>query len=294
MVKSKTTVMAATTTTLLFLSEGGEARQRSSSPRQQQQTRGRRRRSVSAPASSSRMSLKASSEAVSSATPAAAASAEKTLFGCGTTLSHALHNLSPSTLCLGLDMYCPQLQVCYALPPLSSSSKNVQEELLARQGILEKEWMDRFMTNREELRQERTKVQHGIEEEFVCGLDWDHAVQSVCQENTLDTLSSSSSALILSSVSKSSHPIHYCPSGLSSQCPQDMECYASVSCDSMLQQQQQQESEAIAIEDERSDKNRSSSSLDDASEEKNEDASSVSWFGYHHSSSLWNSISFSS
>lgn len=180
--------------------------------------------------------------------------------------------------------------------------------------------MDQLMKNREEQRQEQLNS-HGNEyEEFVCGLDYDHAVQSVCHPDySLDVSSSSSSVSASSSVFASS-PIH-CLSGMSSQCPQEMECYASVFCDSMLvlqqqqsysvetlpsqkeqqamkkqKQQQEEESEAISIKEERSDKNLSNSSLDDddSTVETNKDAS-VSWFGYaNYHSSLWNSISFSS
>lgn len=58
-----------------------------------------------------------------------------------------------------------------------------------------------------------------MESRFVCGTTWEDAVESVCE-------SGSSSA---SSPSLSSGPVH-CPSGLSSQCPSHMECYASVTC----------------------------------------------------------------
>ena len=60
---------------------------------------------------------------------------------------------------------------------------------------------------------------HGVESRFVCGASWEEAVESVCE----------SGLSLVSSLASSSGPIQ-CPSGLSSQCPTHMECYASITC----------------------------------------------------------------
>lgn len=57
-----------------------------------------------------------------------------------------------------------------------------------------------------------------VEERFVCGESWDDALRSACSSSPADSFSSYDESSV------------NCPSGTSSQCPSDMECYASVLC----------------------------------------------------------------
>ncbi|KAL3785619.1 hypothetical protein HJC23_004767 [Cyclotella cryptica] len=159
--------------------------------------------------------------ATSSAPPSASVSASNpTVFSCGATLAHAISQVSlaapheshfAATLCpTGLDSECPHNEYCYAGIPSNVETKRrmLQEEAT----ILKKMVRDR------EDGFNRVDDQ-GVESRFVCGTSWEEAVEFVCE-------SGSSSA---SSLAVSRGPI-YCPSGLSSQCPTNMDCYASVNC----------------------------------------------------------------
>ncbi|KAL7521518.1 hypothetical protein ACHAWX_007423 [Stephanocyclus meneghinianus] len=201
---SKTAAAAMATASILLASPASARR-----PRPPTSRHARRTRSATPKA------------ATSSTLPAAADTArDYTVFACGASLSHAISQLSldPSdelqvtaTLCpTGLDSECPDNEYCYAGIPSSVEMKRrmLQEE----SSVLKK-----MVTDREE--GFHTLDDLGVESRFVCGTSWEQAVESVCE-------SGSSS---VSSRDFSTGPIH-CPSGLSSQCPTHMECYASVAC----------------------------------------------------------------
>jgi hypothetical protein len=127
------------------------------------------------------------------------------VFACGTDLSHAISNVSHETLCpSGLDKACPQNQYCYAGIPSNQELREVQlqaEAVMIQAGI--------------NARHEGFDQQ--VEERFVCGITWEDAVASACRSSPSWPASSSQG------------PIQ-CQSGLSTQCPYHMECFASVSC----------------------------------------------------------------
>lgn len=159
--------------------------------------------------------------ATASTLPADAVTAHNpTVFACGASLSHAISQLSlvsshesqvTAALCsTGLDSECPGNEYCYAGIP---SSVGMKMRMLEEEANV----LKKMVRDREE--GFHSLDDQGVESRFVCGTSWEEAVESVCEAG-----SSSVSALDLST-----GPIH-CPSGLSSQCPTHMECYASVTC----------------------------------------------------------------
>jgi len=111
-------------------------------------------------------------------------------FSCG---SHWKSATQCNQLCIdGSDTSCPTGQYCYAGIPCSKS--NVEESTLR----MEAEWMERLMLERDG---------NGVKE-FVCGVSFEEA-ESSCGGGS---------------------SVHYCNSGQSSECPSNMQCFASVAC----------------------------------------------------------------
>jgi len=117
-------------------------------------------------------------------------------FSCG---SHWQSATQCNQLCIdGSDTSCPTGQHCYAGIPCSKS--NVEQSTLR----MEAEWMERFMLDRDG---------NGVKE-FVCGVSFEEA-ESSCGSN-----------------GGGGSSVHYCNSGQSSECPSNMQCFASVACGS--------------------------------------------------------------
>lgn len=115
-------------------------------------------------------------------------------FSCGTKWQSAKQC---SQLCMnGEDSSCPIGQHCYAAIPCSK--KAVEESTILQ---LENMLMEQLIQERD-----RNSVKA-----FVCGISFQEA-ESACGS------------------SKGGAPIRYCHSGQSSECPSDMECFASVAC----------------------------------------------------------------
>mmetsp|Transcript_20013 Transcript_20013/g.30484 ORF Transcript_20013/g.30484 Transcript_20013/m.30484 type:complete len:272 (-) Transcript_20013:84-899(-) len=118
-------------------------------------------------------------------------------FSCG---SHWKSATQCNQLCIdGSDTSCPTGQYCYAGIPCSES--NVEESTLR----MEAEWMERLIRKRDG---------NGVKE-FVCGVSFEEA-ESSCGSNGGSMGGGSS--------------VHYCNSGQSSECPSNMQCFASVAC----------------------------------------------------------------
>ena len=100
------------------------------------------------------------------------------------------------------------------------------EDVLRRQSRLEIQEMDRLVRLRDTGEDGEYYVKR-----FVCGMSFEGAEES-CNNN--DNIGSSSSSSVGTSTStsgsSSQSSAHYCPTGSSSQCPSDMECYSYVSC----------------------------------------------------------------
>mmetsp|Transcript_3833 Transcript_3833/g.6622 ORF Transcript_3833/g.6622 Transcript_3833/m.6622 type:complete len:273 (+) Transcript_3833:230-1048(+) len=117
-------------------------------------------------------------------------------FSCG---SHWQSATQCNQLCIdGSDTSCPTGQYCYAGIPCSKS--NVEESTLR----MEAEWMERLIRKRDG---------NGVKE-FVCGVSFEEA-ESSCGSN-----------------GGGGSSVHYCNSGQSSECPSNMQCFASVACGS--------------------------------------------------------------
>lgn len=115
-------------------------------------------------------------------------------FSCGSQWQSATQC---NQLCVdGNDASCPTGQYCYAGIPCSKSTAG---EAALR---MEEELMERLIRERD-----ATSVKR-----FVCGVTFEEAELS-CRDS-------------------SSGPVHYCNSGQSSECPSDMQCFASVACSS--------------------------------------------------------------
>jgi hypothetical protein len=96
------------------------------------------------------------------------------------------------------------------------------EEILERQGRMEREEVNKLKRSREEMMHV---------ERFVCGGSFEEAEAS-CRGGGEGSSSTSSTEEGGTSTTTSSSVVgaHYCPSGSSSECPTNMNCYAAVSC----------------------------------------------------------------
>mmetsp|Transcript_19246 Transcript_19246/g.31599 ORF Transcript_19246/g.31599 Transcript_19246/m.31599 type:complete len:268 (+) Transcript_19246:152-955(+) len=118
-------------------------------------------------------------------------------FSCG---SHWQSATQCNQLCVdGSDTSCPIGQHCYAGIPCSKSS--VEKSALQ----MEKELMERLIWKRDN---------ESGDKGFVCGTTFQEA-ESSCGSSV-----------------GGGGPVHYCNSGQSSECPSNMECFASVACSS--------------------------------------------------------------
>lgn len=144
-------------------------------------------------------------------------------FSCGSQWQSATQC---NQLCIdGNDSSCPTGQYCYAGIPCSKL--NVEEAALR----MEAELMERLIRERDV----------NSVKAFVCGVAFEEA-ESSCSSGD---------------GGRSARPVHYCYSGQSSECPSNMQCFASVACSSSgsssspssfsssPQQQQQQQQQPI-------------------------------------------------
>jgi len=148
-----------------------------------------------------------------------------TAFSCGTRWREArtCSDLCPS----GDDSACPPGQRCFAGIPCDENDDVVSgggggggsamDAALERQRDLESREVDRLRGKREETHVGR----------FVCGESYEDA-EAVCDGGGGDD--SSSAVLLLPSSVGDGDGRHYCPTGSSSRCPADTECYAAVYC----------------------------------------------------------------
>jgi len=192
-------------------------------------------------------------------------------FSCG---SHWKSATQCNQLCIdGSDTSCPTGQYCYAGIPCSKS--NVEESTLR----MEAEWMERLMLDRDG---------NGVKE-FVCGVSFEEA-ESSCGSN-----------------GGGGSSVHYCNSGQSSECPSNMQCFASVACGSgsssdgssypssllsaVSSSPSQQQPTIISF----SSPTANVTPIILQEEENDDDASSFSYYSYHNivgtmGSKLWTSL----
>ena len=101
-----------------------------------------------------------------------------------------------------------------------------------------------------------------VQERFVCGVSW---------EDALDSLSCNAASSIVEAQVPSRAIA--CPSGLSSQCPSHMECYASVSCPQVDKTQ-----EVVSINEYGLNSKQNLSRNDVEEEVESADIGSLSWY----------------
>mmetsp|Transcript_17886 Transcript_17886/g.28079 ORF Transcript_17886/g.28079 Transcript_17886/m.28079 type:complete len:289 (+) Transcript_17886:143-1009(+) len=127
-------------------------------------------------------------------------------FSCGT---HWQSAAQCNQLCIdGNDSSCPTGQYCYAGIPCVNKS-NVEDDALR---IMEMELMERLIW-------ERDNKSGGVVKSFVSGVSFVEA-ESSCNRRGAE------------GDHLSEEEVHYCNSGQSSECPLNMQCYASVACSS--------------------------------------------------------------
>ena len=133
-------------------------------------------------------------------------------FSCGSKWSTAKQC---NQLCTdGSDSSCPIGQHCYAgIPCDDISSTSSQQQM-----IEEEKLMERLIQQRDT----------GVKKEFVCGFSFDEA-ESSCNGSTA---AGNSDRVSDETADNNMMMIHYCHSGQSSECPANMQCYASVACKS--------------------------------------------------------------
>lgn len=145
-------------------------------------------------------------------------------FSCGSRWSTAKQC---NQLCTdGSDSSCPIGQHCYAGIPCDDSSTSSQ------QMMEEEKLMERLIQQRDT----------GVKKEFVCGFSFDEA-ESSCNGSAAGNSDSSSS----DETADNMMMIHYCHSGQSSECPANMQCYASVACKSPSSRRNEQQQPVISF-----------------------------------------------
>lgn len=145
-------------------------------------------------------------------------------FSCGSRWSTAKQC---NQLCTdGSDSSCPIGQHCYAGIPCDDSSTSSQQQMMEEEKLMER------------LIQQRDT---GVKKEFVCGFSFDEA-ESSCNGSAAVSSDSSSDA-----TADNIMMIHYCHSGQSSECPANMQCYASVACKSPSSRRNEQQQPVISF-----------------------------------------------